>query len=298
MKRHSAIVALLALAMMAATSLMPAAAKGTAHSRYDHMITLRFKEKWLLPAVQLPESESAYILDFKRKLRPFSSGAIASDINKVDMTFQGAPFGPDVLKSSEQARALTELGVLATMGHYAVVNANNPNVRAGAVAILNQLADVADHFKLGNLASQYQRLANDVGDARFMGGPSPIVQRYDTTVSALYDWVAFSYGVDGHWFFTNGNCWAGLYVLASHGDQLHTDYYLSVLNDLYHSKPRLSPDGYTRSVLRDVSYDAQRDSVYLTNVSWATVMHYTSGSKYYANPRQPHFTSGLERMAP
>lgn len=289
MKRHSAIFALLALVIMVSTSLMPAEARSSNRSRYDHMLNLRLKEKWLLPPLQIPEGEASWILDFDRRLRPFSNGMIARNIEKVDLTFQGAPFGPDVLKSREQANALTQLGMLAAMGHFAVLNAGHGDVRSGAVAILNQLADVADHFKMGNLAGQYQRLANDVADPRFTGGPSPVVQRYDATVAALFDWVSSSYGVDGHWYFMNGTLWPGLYVLSLHDDRVNHEYYLSVMDDLFHSKPRLFPDIYTRSVMRDVITEPVWDNEYLGNVAWATLMHYCTGSNYYASPRQPHW---------
>src|SRR5258705_494200 len=81
-------------------------------------------------------------------------------------------------------------------------------------------------FKLGNLSAQYQRLATDIADPKFEGGPSPVALRYDATVNALFDWVAYSYGVDGHWYFMYGNVQGGLLALALGDDHLHTDYYL------------------------------------------------------------------------
>lgn len=297
MKRNSAILALLALVIMASTSLMPASARSSNHSQYDHMITLRFKEKWLLPPIQLRNGEVTWVLGFNRMLRPFSNGMLARNIEKVDLTFQGAPFGPDVLKTRDQANALTQLGMLAAMGHFAVLNASDAEVKTGAIQVINQLADIADHYKIGNLAAQYQRLANDVADPRFVGGSNPIVQRYDATVAALYDWVAWSYGVDGDWYFTNGTIWPGLYVLSLTCDRLHTEYYLSVLDDLFHSKPRLFPDVYARAVQRDVIADPTWDSQYFNNVAWATMMHYGTGSNYYASPRQPHWDINKNRIA-
>lgn len=296
MKRHSAVIALLVV-VMASYYISPAAqAKGTARSRYDHMITLRFKEKWLLPPVQLPSGESAWILDFDRKLRPFSNGQMAADIKKVDMQWQLAPFGPDVLKSRDQARALVELGILSSMGHFAVANAHDDNIRNGAVSIINQLGDIADHYKLGPLKSQYDRLATDVADPKFIGGPSPILGRYDATVAELYDFVAASFGIDGHWYFMFGNTLPGEYVLGLHGDQLHMQYFLEVQDDLFHSKPRLFPDYYTRATLRDFDMEPQRDSEYIANMSWATMNHFITGSNYYADPRNPHYDPEWNRI--
>lgn len=295
MKRYSAIIALMVWGLMS-IYMMPVQAASTSRTNYDHMVNLRFKEKWLLPPVQLSEGEATWVFDFNRRLRPFSSGQIARDINKADLTFLGSPFGPDVLKNRDQARALVQLGMLAQMGHFAVINSNNENVKAGAVSIINQLAEVADHFKIGNLASQYQRLATDVADPKFMGGPSPIVQRYDATVAALFDAVANSFGVDGHWYFMFGNDIAGLYVLSLHQDQLHSDYYESIANDLFHTKPVLFPDIYTRAILRDISSEPTRDSAYLAGVTAATMNHYLASSNYYVSPRRPHFDNYRNRV--
>lgn len=291
-KRYSAILALLVL-MAASTYLTPAQAALNIRSRYDHMLTLRMKEKWLLPSVQLPNANAAYVLDFDHRLRLFTNGTIVRNIEKVDFNLQGTPFAVDTLKNRDQARALVQLGMLATMGHFAILNANDDRIRVGAVQIMNELADISDHFKLGNLSSQYQRLATDVGDPRFAGGPSPIVARYDATVNALYDWVASSYGVDGHWFFMYGNAVAGLYALTAGGDRFNCAYNLSVLDDLYHSRPVHFDDPYATGTLAVIAHDDARDTELLCREAWASLEHFVNGNAFYANPR-----SGKEHFEP
>lgn len=288
MKRTSAVLALL-IAIMVGTCALPAQAQRATRSRYDHMLTLRMKEKWLLPPVTLANAVSRYVFDFDRKLRLFTNGQIVKNIEKVDFSFQPTPYAIDTLRNKDQASALTQLGMLAAMGHFAVLNARDEKVRAGAVIIMNELADIADHFKLGNLSSQYQRLATDVADPKFDGGPSPITARYDATVNALFDWVASSYGVDGHWFFMYGNVIGGMYALTTGGDQFHTQYYLSVLNDLYFSKPRFYPDFFARFTMTEMIHEPVRDTQFLSNETWAILNHYITGSNYYANPRYPHY---------
>lgn len=291
MKRLSTILGLLILVTAGTVSIAPVQASFPTRSDATHMRVLRTKEKWLLPSVQLPNDVAEHVLDFGRKLRMFTSGEIARDINKVEFNLQATPQAQavDALKNKNQASALVELGMLTSMGHFAVLNARNATIRAGAVSIINQLADVADHNKMGNLASQYQRLATDVGDPKFLGGPSPITARYDATVSSQYDWVATSYGVDGHWFFMYGNAIAGLYALSAGGDQFHSEYYLCVLHDLYHKKPSFYPDYLTRYTLTVLINEPARDSKFLAGETWSIIDHYVTGNNWYANPRSHHF---------
>ena len=268
----------------------PASAELVRHSNYDHFSKLRFKEKWLLPAVTLSNPYAARDLGFEWALRGFTtmtymdfstgnrvSGNPSKAIMAADLNFQPAPFGTDVLLKRDQANALIELGMLSHIGHFAVVNGGHEWVRPLAVNILNQLGEIADHFKLGNLKSQYERLAGEVADPRFSGGPSATVTRYDDTVRALYDYVANSYGVDGHWYFMYGGDMGGLLALTLGGDRLHTQYFLSVAHDLYNCRPTLRPDYVTRTTLAHIQDAHYSDSGFLAGQTWNVANHFVFG---------------------
>jgi hypothetical protein len=251
---------------------------------YDEFVRLRFKEKWLLPPVALPTDSTGDILDLQRGLRPFTGGKVAGAVNSVDLQFQAAPFGTDVLINRDQARALTQLGMLATAGHFAIINSGNPQIKQSALDILNQLADISDHFKLGALRSQYQRLITEVGDARFQGGPGPSVDKYAATVASLYDYVANTYGIDGHWYFMFGNTMTGLYALSTSHDQLHSEYYLTVLNDLYHRRPSLRPDYLPMTGARWLHWETTVDSDFINATTWSAIQYYMLGETRWVNP--------------
>jgi hypothetical protein len=288
------IARLVMLALVVASVLtwmtLPARAAYEKHSNYDHLVHLRFKEKWLLPPVTLGNPFTADNMGYHQVLRPFTTipwtdyrtgkrvtANPARSIMAADLSFQPAPFGTDVLVKRDQANALVQLGMLSHMGHFAVLNANDEWVRPMAVDIVNQLADVADHFKLGTLQGTYQRIAAEVADPKFQGGPSPTVTRYDDTVRALYDIVANTYGVDGHWYFMLGGDIAGMLALTSGGDRFHTQYFLSVTDDLYHFRPMLRADSMTRRILLYLHWERPRDTAFIASQTWNLTNHYLLG---------------------
>ena len=265
-------------------SVAPAHAAPTHKEGYDCLVNLRFKEKTLLPPVALPNIYSAYVFDFDHKLRPFTGNQLSRAINGVDMAFQSSPFNVDVVPTQAQARALEQLGLLSHMGHFAIINAGNPNVKAGAVAIVNQLAEVSDHFKMGWLRSQYQRLATDIGDAGFKGGAGAVAARYDATVASLYDQVAASYGIDGHWHFMLGGAMAGLYATSAGGDHYHSEYFLVALDNLYHAVPATKLEGAAKVSHFRVFAGKPCDSDRLAAESFAFIQQLTQGRTSSLNP--------------
>jgi hypothetical protein len=247
---------------------VPAHADAIGKQNWEQFNIIRGGERQLLESETLPNSKTQYELDANRKLRPFESGHMVQLIEAAPMTFQPGPFSGDVLLRRDQAVALENWGALSHMTHFAIVNAANPNVKAGAVIMLGELAEVAGHFNLGELQAQYQRLATDVGDPNFNGGPSPLLAKYDATVRALYDLVSNSYGIDGHWYFEYGGTVASMFATAIGGDELSQHYYISVLDDLNHNRPYLKPDRKARRVGSWMAFERPEDTHFLAMQSW------------------------------
>lgn len=260
----------------------------THHDRFENMLNLRMKEKELFAPVTLPNPFTAEAFDKEHKLRLFTSGSLARSINAGELALQASPYNVDVVPSQEQARALAQMGMLSHMTHFALINSNNANVKAGAVEMINQLADVADHHKLGWLRSQYQRLANDVADAGFKGGSGPLVTRYDATVTSLCDSVAASYGVDGHWYFMLGGCMSDLYATSAGGDAYHSAYIAAYIDALYHNKPTLRSKGATKASLCHTYFRETNNTHYLAAESLNFLHNFALNTSMSVNPRCEH----------
>jgi len=292
---------LLTLGLVAAILLalpMQASAEKIQKETYDSFLLLRFKEKWLLPPVSLRNDVTAYNLDTLRAIKPFTGGNVGRAINSVDLAFQAAPFGTDVMANQEQARALVQFGMLSHIGHFAVSNANDPDLKAAALDILGQLSEIADHFKMSWLRSQYQRLITDVSAPTFQGGMSSTLDKYDASVASLYDYVSNTYGPDGHWYFMYGGATAGLFALSAGGDQVNTEYFLAVLSNLYHRRPIYAPELVARVTLRNLK-SARYNDPYIAANTWNSVRFYLLGDEQYVNPYWtyewlPEWNSGSE----
>jgi hypothetical protein len=260
----------------------------THHDRFENMLDLRMREKSLMSPVTLPNLCTADALDLGHKLRPFTNGSLARSINAGELSLTSSPYNVDVVPTQEQARALVQLGLLSHMGHFALINASNPTIKAGAVEMVNQLADVADHYKLGWLRSQYQRLASDVADAGFKGGPGSLVTRYDATATSLCDAVSASYGIDGHWHFMLGASMSDLFATAVGGDAYHSAYIMAYIDDLFHNKPTLRAKGAEKTSLCHSYYRESQSTHYLAAEAFAFIHNFTMNTSVSINPRCDH----------
>lgn len=289
MKAHRNLPFLgLLLAAMLFSLASAASARAVRTENYDQFVRLRWKEKTLLAPVVLPNTYSQDALDFHRHLAPFVGGNVARAINTVDLSFQAAPFGTDTMTSREQAKALVQLGMLSHMAHFALANAGDPVIKAAALDMLNQLSDIADHFKLGWLRSQYQRIITEASDARFKGGASPTVDKYAATVASLYDYVANTYGIDGHWYFMYGGDMVGVYVLGTGHDPYHMEYFLSVQDELFHERPSLRPDNVAGIANHNLVFLPEANGSKAAASALAAINYYMLGKTQHINPMRSY----------
>lgn len=236
-RSNSARLAFLAAVLVALTALAPAwAADARRPMTYEDMRRLRVMLPTLLQVQRVRNDETAHYLHNRDSLKAVTSadlGAFSKEPGKVG--FRLGPH-PKAYTTPIENSALFQLGVTAGLGHFAIVNANVPELKDYAQTILRSLVKVADSTYLSGMSGEFNGVLQAVSDPSFNGGPSKTLDKYDALVNKLADRTIEVYQRDGAWYFVSGVTLAGLHAIPGR-DKFIAPYFRNMLERVYNRYP-------------------------------------------------------------
>lgn len=132
--------------------------------------------------------------------------------------------------------AMFQLGLLAGYGHFAIVNANIPEIRESASTILGELDTITSGTMLTDMNADIKQVAQAVADTSYPGGPTKTLDAFDKWTLAMATRIRDQYMMDGFWYYSAGIDLAGLSSL-SQTDSYNAPYFRNFLEMLYNHEP-------------------------------------------------------------
>jgi len=143
---------------------------------------------------------------------------------------------PKPYSTPTENTAMFQLGVLAGMGHFGLVNANIPEMKENGLSMLRLIAKITDSTYLSDLSPEVNAIIQAVSDPTYNGGPTRTLDRYDALMAKIGDRVFGMYLKDGFWYYTAGSTLAGLHVVPGR-DWFNAPYFRDMLQLLYNHYP-------------------------------------------------------------
>ncbi|MHB2017140.1 MAG: hypothetical protein ACYCW6_09365, partial [Candidatus Xenobia bacterium] len=131
---------------------------------------------------------------------------------------------------------LFQLGALAHIGHYLLLNSNTTEIRPVAQNVAKELAAITAATKVNDITSAFSGATNYNNDK---GGYTDTVKKWDAGVARLDRYVAENYGDEGLWYYALGADSAGIWWLYQGEDQFSGPEYMSMMEMLSAHQPVL-----------------------------------------------------------
>jgi hypothetical protein len=197
---------------------------------------LQWRLPSLLPVARLRNESAAHYLHVKQTLK----WATSLPITQFSMAPGAVNFRPGwhpkpYTTGAEDLGAF-QLGLLASYGHFAMVNANIPEMKEYATTILGELDTITSSTMLSDMNGDIKQVAQAVADPTYPGGPTKALEQFDRWTIALSQRIKTMYFLDGFWYYCAGIDLGGLNCIPQ-TDSFNAPYFRNYLQALYNNVP-------------------------------------------------------------
>ena len=229
----------LGCALTGSLTIDPATAHET-HARkpltFEAARSIRSHFSSLLPPYRLQNDTTSHYLHVKKTVTAVIDAdysMFGKEAGKVNFR---KGWHPKAYSTAVENNGAYMLGTLCAFGHSTIVNANIPEMKEDAQAILKRLIKISEDTQLKDLSADLNSVLQAVSDGAFAGGPCAALEKFDDIAGRLCDRVEDVYLRDGFWFFTAGMTLGGLHAIPAK-DWYNAPYFRDALSHLYNSYP-------------------------------------------------------------
>ena len=207
-----------------------------------HNITYRAGEKLMLrlktmlPVARLRNESAAHYLHVKQTMKWASSLPITQFAMTAGSVNFRPGWHPKPYSTGAEDLGMFQLGLLAGYTHFAMVNANIPEMKEYAVAMLSEFDTITGSTMLTDMNGDVKSIAQSVSDPSYPGGPTKVLDQFDAWTQALAQRVFKMYYLDGLWYYTAGINLSGLSCVPQ-TDSFNAPYFRDYLETLYNFEP-------------------------------------------------------------
>lgn len=190
----------------------------------------------LLPVADLRNDSAAHYLHVKQTMKWASSLPITQFSMAAGAVSFNPGWHPKPYTTGAEDLGVFQLGLLAGYTHFALVNANVPEMKEYALAMLGEFDTITASTRLSDMNGDVKALVQAVSDPSYVGGPTKALEQFDAWTIALAQRVKKVYYLDGFWYYAAGVNLAGLGCVPQ-TDSFNAPYFRNYLEMLYNNQP-------------------------------------------------------------
>ena len=210
--------------------------RGIHQMNFQDLQCMMRKLPTLLPPARLGNEWSAHYAHVKGSLKQATSLPISQFTMVAGNVNFRAGWHPKPYTTRAEDLAMFQLGLLVSYGHFAIANANIPEIRDAATTILGELDTISANTKLQDMNGDIKQIEQAVSDPSYNGGPTRALTAFDRWSRNLGMRVRDVYLLDGFWYYTAGIDLAGLNWLPEN-DKFNSPYFRDYCQLLYNAQP-------------------------------------------------------------
>lgn len=190
----------------------------------------------LLPVARLANQSAAHYLHVKQTMKWASSLPITQFTMEPGAVNFRPGWHPKPYATGTEDLGVFQLGLLAGYTHFAMVNANIPEMKEYAVAMLGEFDTITSNTMLSDMNGDVKSLIQVVSDPGYAGGPTKALEQFDSWTMVLAQRVKKMYFLDGLWYYAAGITLSGLNCIPQ-TDSFNAPYFRDYLQTLYDFEP-------------------------------------------------------------
>lgn len=248
-------------------------AEGIDHMSFNDMQRMTARLPSLLPTARVRNESAMHHVHVRGVMKWAASLPITQfSMAAGDVNFRPG-WHPKPYATGAEDLSMFQLGLLAGYTHFAIVNANIPEMRDFANTMLGEFDTITANTMLSDMNADVKTIEQAVADPTYPGGPTKTLEAFDAFTLHLCARIKDMYFVDGFWYYACGIDLSGL-TCVPQTDSFNSPYFRFYLENLYNFQPSTG----IPSVARHHMVMILRNHAYLPAI-WGNEMDHAEGAQ-------------------
>jgi len=227
----------------------------------------------LLPTARLKNESAMHHVHVRGVIKWASSLPITQFTMEAGNVNFRPGWHPKPYATGAEDLSMFQLGMLVGYTHFAMVNANIPEMKDFATTMLGEFDTITANTMLSDMNAGVKSLEQEVADPSYNGGPTKTLDHFDQFSMQLCQRIKDMYWIDGFWYYAAGIDLSGL-TCVPQTDSFNAPYFRNYLEMLYNHEPTTGVPQLARHHMNQIL----RGHFYLLNL-WGNQMDHAQGAE-------------------